>query len=167
MRNSIPILIIALGFILVSSSANAFDYKDWVPLLPESINGMEQKGEPEGMNMEKSGQSWSVLRQEYYDANGNNFRLSIVTGSNSPGIRKFEAMQKFNMETGEKEVKTLEVSGYKAVLEFNKKGGKSNLLIAAQDQTLVIIDSACFDNKNDLISLAKDLPLSEIADSVN
>ncbi len=167
MRKSIPILIIVLGFILASSSANAFHYKNWIPLLPESIGGMEKQGDPSGMNMEKSGQSWSALRQEYSDADGNDLRLSIFTGSDSPGIRKFETMQKFNMETGEKEVKTLEVSGYKAVLEFNKKGGKSNLLIAAQDQTLVIIDSASFDNKNDLISLADDIPLSKISDSVN
>lgn len=165
MRKYIKILIIALSLIFVSTAANAFDYKDWIPLLPESIDGMEKQGDPAGMNMEKSGQSWSALRQEYSDTDGNSFRLSIVTGSNSPGIRKFETMQKFNMETGEKEVKTLEVSGYKAVLEFNKKGGKSNLLIAPKDQTLVIIDSASFENKDDLISLADDVPLSEIEDS--
>ena len=167
MYKFIKLLTIAASLLIVSTAANAFDYKNWIPLLPGSIDGMEKQGDPSGMNMEKSGQSWSVLRQEYSDANGKNMRLSIVTGSNSPGIRKFETMQEFNMETEEKEVKTLEVSGHKAVLEFNKKGDKSNLLIGAQDQTLVIIDSASFDNKNDLISLAEKLPLSEIADSVN
>lgn len=166
MRKYITALMFALSLIIVSTAANAFDYKNWIPLLPESISGMEQQGEPEGMNMAQGEQSWSTLRQEYSDADGNHIRLSIVTGSNSPGIRQFETMQKFNMETAEKEVKTLDVSGYKAVLDFNKKGGKSNLLIAAQDQTLVIIDSASFDNKNDLISLADDIPLGKISDSV-
>ncbi len=46
MRKSIPILIIVLGFILASSSANAFDYKNWIPLLPENIGGMEKQGDP-------------------------------------------------------------------------------------------------------------------------
>ena len=71
MRKSIPTLIIILGFLLVSSAANAFDYKNWIPLLPESIDGMEKHGEMEGMNREKGGQSWSVLRQKYSDEDGN------------------------------------------------------------------------------------------------
>lgn len=118
------------------------------------------------MNMEDSGQSWSSLRQKYSDGDGNNVRLSIVTGSDAPGIREFKAMQKFNMETREKKVKTMNVSGYKSVLDFNKQGGQSNLLIAVQDKTLVVIDTKSFDDENDIISLADDVPLSDIEDSV-
>ncbi|MGM0611709.1 MAG: hypothetical protein ACQES5_11595 [Thermodesulfobacteriota bacterium] len=167
MRKNIGIFMAALSLTMVSTTANAFDYQDWIPLLPESMGGIEKQGDPSGMNMEKGGQSWSALRQKYSDGDGNDIRLSIITGSNAPGIRKFETMKKFNMETEEKEVKTLETSGYKAVLEFNKEGGKSNLLIAVQEKTLVIIDSASFDNKDDLVSLTNDVPLSEIEDSVN
>ncbi|MCF8094481.1 MAG: hypothetical protein K9J79_03880 [Desulfobacteraceae bacterium] len=167
MRKYITISMIALSFVLASSSANAFDYKNWIPLLPENISGMEKQGDPSGMNMEKSGQSWSALRQEYSDADGNDIRFSIVTGSNGPGIKEFETMQQFNMETPEKNVKTLDIAGHKAVLELNKKGGKSNLLISAQEETLVVIDTTSFDNEDDIISLADDVPLSEIADSVD
>lgn len=167
MRKYITASMLAFGLIIFSTAANAFDYKDWVPLLPQSISGMEQQGEAEGMNMAQGEQSWSTLRQEYADEDGKHIRLSIVAGSNSPGIKQFQTMQKFNMETEEKEVKTLEVSGYKAVLEFNKKGGQSNLLIAPQEQTLVIIDSTSFDNKKDFISLAENIPFSKIANAVN
>jgi len=167
MHKYITIFMIAISLIIVSTAANAFDYKNWIPLLPESIGGIEKHGDPSGMNMEKSGQSWSLLRQKYSDAEGNNIRLSIVTGSNAPGIRKFETMQQFNMETPEKNIKTLDIAGHKAVLELNKKGGKSNLLILAQEKTLVVIDTASFDNEADIISLAEDVPLSKIADSVN
>ena len=167
MHKSIIILITVLGFILASTAANALDYNDWIPLLPESIGGMEKQGDPEGINMERSGEAWSSVTQGYSDAEGNDARLKIVTGSDAPGIKEFQAMQKVSFENSEVEVKTLEISGYKAAIEFDKKGGKSHLLIAPQEETLVIIDSAAFDNKNDLISLADDIPLSEIADSVN
>ncbi len=163
----VTIFVIALGFILASSAANAFDYKNWVPLLPENIGKMIKQGDPEGMNIEKGGQAWSSLRQKYSDTNGNNIRLSIVSGTNAPGIREFKTMQQFNMETQERKVKTQDVEGYKAVLDFNKMGGKSHLLIAVQDETLVIIETTSFDSENDLVSLADDIPLSEIADSIN
>lgn len=167
MRKSVTILMIALGFIIASSAASAFDYRDWVPLLPESINGMDKQGTPEGINMEKSGETWSTLRQKYADAEGKNLRLSIVTGSDAPGIKRFKTMEKLNMETPKRKVKTLEIAGHRAVLDLNKKGGKSNLLIAPQDKILVIIATASFDSEKDLVSLADDVPLSEIADSVN
>lgn len=166
MRKYITIFMIALGFILTSSAANAFDYKEWIPLLPESIGGLDKQGEPEGMNMEQSGQSMSTLKQEYSDGNGNDARLTIVTGTNAPGVREFKTLQKFNMETGERKVKTLEISGHKAVLDFNKKGGRSSLMIAARDKTLVVIETRSFNTEDALISMGNDVPLSEIADSV-
>lgn len=167
MRKSLTILMIALGFILASSAASAFDYRDWVPLLPESIGGMDKQGDPEGINMEKSGESWSTIKQRYSDAEGKNIRLSIVTGSDAPGIKKFKTMETLDMETPKRKVKTLDIAGYKAVLDLNKKGGKSNLLIAPRDKIIVIIDTTSFDNEKALVSLANEVPLSEIADSVN
>lgn len=167
MRKYMTVLMIVLGLFLGSSAANAFDYKDWIPLLPESIDGMEKQGNPEGMNMEKGGQSWSSLAQNYSDAQGKDLRLVIVTGSDAPGLRQFETMQKFNMETEEKKVKTVQVSDYKGVLKFNKKGGNSSLLVAVQDESLVIIETSSSESEDELVSLADDVPLSEIADSVN
>ncbi|MCF8035777.1 MAG: hypothetical protein K9K62_02770 [Desulfobacteraceae bacterium] len=166
MRKYITVFLIAVSFILASSAANAFDYQDWIPLLPESIGGLDKQGEPEGMNMEKSGQSMSTLKQEYSDGSGNDARLTIVTGTNAPGVREFKTLQKFNMETDKRKVKTLDISGHKAVLDFNKKGGRSSLMIAARDKTLVVIESRSFDTEDALISMGKDVPLSKIADSV-
>ena len=87
--------------------------------------GWTNRGTPDGMNMEKIGQSWSVLKQNYSDEKRNNARLTIVTGTNTPGLREFKTMQNFNMQSGTREVKTLEVSGYKVVLDLNKQGGKA------------------------------------------
>ena len=166
MRKYITVFLIAVGFILATSAANAFDYKKWLPLLPESIGGLDKQGEPEGMNMETSGQSMSTLKQEYSDGSGNDARLTFVTGTNAPGVREFKTLQQFNMETGERKVKTLEISGHKAVLDLNKKGGRSSLMIAARDKTLVVIETSAFDTEDALISMGNDVPLSKIADSV-
>ncbi|MBS3809383.1 MAG: hypothetical protein KGY38_04430 [Desulfobacterales bacterium] len=81
MRKYITVFLIAVGFVLASSAANAFDYKEWIPLLPESIGGLDKQGEPEGMNMEKSWQSWSILKQQYSDGSGNDVLLSGIADS--------------------------------------------------------------------------------------
>ncbi|MFP4531945.1 MAG: DUF4367 domain-containing protein [Desulfobacterales bacterium] len=166
MRKSVSIFMIVLGFIFASSATNALDYRDWVPLLPESIRGLDKHGEPEGMNMEKGSQSWATLKQQYADEEGKALRVSIVTGTDAPIMKKFETLQRFNMETAEKNVKTTEISGHKAVLSLHKKGGKSNLMIAAQKNTLVIIETASFDSEKALVSLAEQVPLADIADSI-
>ncbi|MFO8091419.1 MAG: hypothetical protein R6U13_16385 [Desulfatiglandaceae bacterium] len=160
------ILILSLYFLLASSIAHAVEYQGWIPLLPENIGGLEKSGEPSGMNMEQGGEAWSVLEQHYTDHNGSRLELRIVSGSTSPGMKAFESMKKFRVETPEKEVKTLKVSGYKAVLDLNKKGGKSNLLIPVHDETIVIISTDSFGSQEDIASLAGDVPLSDIADSI-
>lgn len=151
--------------LLAAPAANAIDYNDWIPLLPENIGGLDKQGETDGMNMEQSGQNWSALEQKYSDNGDNQVQLRIVSGSDAPGIREFEAMQKFSMENEKKEVKTLDVSGRKAVLELNKKGGKSNLMVSAGQQTIVILSTSSFDSEKDITSLADDVPFDKIADT--
>lgn len=160
------IIIFVLAFIFMPFPGHAFDYNNWILLLPDTIAGLNKQGDPEGMNMERGGESWSVLKQQYADDAGNDIDLSIVTGPNAPGIEQFESMQQFSAETAKKKVETLEISGYKSVLNLDKTGGKSSLLIAVQDQTLVIFETASFDSEDSLISLADDVPLSEIGDAV-
>lgn len=160
------LILFVFGFVFLPFLTHASDYNNWVALLPDTISGLTKQGDPDGMNMERSGESWSALKQQYADAAGNDIKLSIVTGSNAPGIKQFESMQQFSMETAERKVDTLEISGYKSVLNLDKTGGKSSLLIAVQDQTLVIFETASFDSENSLVSLADDVALSEIGDAV-
>lgn len=167
MRNRLAAFVIALSFLAVSSTANALDYESWVPLLPESIDGMKKEGAPQGLNTEKGGQAWSVLRQEYSGAEGGGARLSIVAGSQAPGITEFRKLQQLNMETKDKIVRSTNISGYKAVINLDKKGGMSHLFIAVKDNTVVIIDTAIVNNEEGLTSLADDIPLSEIKESTN
>ena len=166
MRKYLAVLLIVFGLVLASSAVNAFDYKDWMPLLPDSIAEMEKQGDPDGMNMEKGGQSWSTISQKYSDGQENNAQLTIVTGSDAPGMKKFNTLHRFSGETGKRKVKTLDISGHKAVLNLDKKGGSNSLLIQAQENTMVIINTSSFDSENGLVSLAEDIPLAEIADAV-
>ena len=43
--------LVALVLLLVPAIASALDYKVCLPLVPETLNNMSQKGDPGGMNM--------------------------------------------------------------------------------------------------------------------
>lgn len=167
MRNSLPFLVLALTFLAVSSTAHALDYENWTPLIPDTMGGLEKQGDPKGMNSEKGGQAWSVLRQDYSGEEGAKARISIVAGSEAPGLTRFKKMRQFNMETEENVVRSTEIAGYKAVVNLDKQGGKSHLYIAVTDNAVVIIDTAVVDNEDDLVSLADDIPLSDIAEATD
>lgn len=153
--------ILCLAFLI--PSAYAADYKDWIPLLPERIGGQKKVGEPNGANMESSGESWSTLEQKYSNGSGESVTVTVVSGAMAPQVRQFQAMQQVTMETEEKFVETLEVSGNDAILELHKGGGKGTLLVAPQQTTVVIIQTSSAESKEDLISLANDVPFSDIS----
>lgn len=162
MYKHLTVIALALVLLLGASTASALDYKAWVPLLPESISGLDKAGEPNGANMEKSGESWATVQQDYSDGSGEEVTLTIVAGGMSPQLQQFRAMKQFTMETGEKLVKTLKVSGYESILELKKQKKSGTLFIHVKKKTIVIIESNSVKNKDALISMADDVPLSDI-----
>ena len=82
MYTKVRIILISICFLLVSVSVYATDYKQWIPLLPETLGGLAQSGKPEGVNMEMGGQSWSSLQQKYSN-NSENISMMIVSGYHS------------------------------------------------------------------------------------
>ena len=80
-------------------------------MLPESIGGLNRSGEPSGVNMEQRGQEWAALEQEYTDDRGKDLKLRIVSGPTAPGMKEFNTMKQFTVDTPQRKVKTLEISG--------------------------------------------------------
>ncbi|MFP4213843.1 MAG: hypothetical protein ACLFRL_07005 [Desulfohalobiaceae bacterium] len=158
----LPIMVCLL-VVLGVFAASAADYQDWVPLLPANISGLDKSGSPDGANLEQSGRSWSFMHQDYADDAGNNIRLSVVGGDSAPQMQQFQSMQQLSMETEDRIVKSEEVSGFKAFFEFHKTESKGTLMIAANDQTLVIIEADPVADANKLVSLGDEVPLQDIA----
>lgn len=148
---------------LLMSTAYGANYKNWIPLLPESLNGLEKSGKPNGTNVKSEGETWSTLEQMYSNGSGKKIRLTIVNGTPSPEVRQFQDMKQFAMETDEKFLEKVDVSGHEGVLELYKKGGEGTLLISIREKTTVVLHANSIESKEALMALAGDLPLSEIA----
>jgi hypothetical protein len=113
--------------------------------------------------MKMSGQSWSSLQQNYTDNSNKRASLTIVSGVIAPQAQAFQAMSQMQMETQDQIIKTVNVSGYKAVLQLNKANKSGGLMISLGEQTLVVIEGEPITNEGELTSLAKEVPLKDIA----
>jgi hypothetical protein len=163
MKSKGKIILMATCLLLVSVWVDATDYKGWLPLIPETLGNLAKSGDPDGINMEMSGQSWSSLQQNYTDNSEKRASLTIVSGVIAPQAQAFQAMSQMHMETPDQIVKTINVSGYKAVFQLNKANGNGGLMISLGEQTLVVIEGKPITNEGELTALAKDVPLKEIA----
>ena len=157
------IILMATCLLLVSVWVDATDYKGWLPLIPETLGGLAKSGDPDGINIEMSGQSWSSLQQNYTDNSNKRASLTIVSGVIAPQAQAFQAMSQMQMETQDQIIKTVNVSGYKAVLQLNKANKSGGLMISLGEQTLVVIEGEPITNEGELTSLAKEIPLKDIA----
>ncbi len=165
MYTKVRIILISICFLLVSAPVYATDYKQWIPLLPETLGGLAQSGKPDGVNMEMGGQSWSSLQQKYSN-NSENISMMIVSGTIAPQAQAFQMMSQFQMETETEVIKALKVSGHKALFQLNKVENKGVLMISANEQALVILEAMSIADEKQMIKLSKDIPLEEIAASL-
>ena len=154
---------LAVCLLSISVAVGAADYKGWLPLVPNTLGGLPRAGEPDGINMEMGGQSWSSLQQEYSNKSNERISLTIVSGIAAPQAQAFQAMSQMQMETQDQIVKTLEVSGYKSVFQLSKADKNGSLMISVNQQTVVVIEAEPITSESKLVSLAKEVPLQKIA----
>lgn len=156
------LILIGICLLLLAGAVGAEDYKNWIPVLPDTVGGMAGAGKPDGMNMESDGQKWCMLHQQY---GGNQSEkqvdLTLVWGGAAPFMANFQMMSKFEMETEEQVTKSVEVSGYKGVINLEKADQRGTLMLALDKETIVILEAAPTTKADQLFSVAKKLPLDK------
>lgn len=159
-------VLVVLSVLLLPLAAGAFDYKAWFPLLPRTLGNMAPSGEPDGMNMDMSGQKWSSLNQEYTSRDGKKTaQLSVIAGQMAPQVQGFQSMaaMNMNMETGDQIMKTVTVSGKKSMLTLDKQSKTGTLMIPVQKDMIVALTLEPATSESELTSLAQQIPLSKFA----
>jgi hypothetical protein len=157
------ILLLSVFLLSISVAVGATDYKSWLRLIPNTLGGLARSGEPDGMNMEMGGQSWSSLHQEYSNKSEKRISLTIVSGIVAPQAQAFQSMSHMQMETQDQVVETVKVSGYKSIFQLNKADKNGSLMISVNQQTLVIIEAEPITSEKELLPLAEEVPLEKIA----
>jgi hypothetical protein len=164
-RNGLIVMIgICVVVLLIGATVGAADYKSWIPLLPKTVSGLPQAGEPDGMNMESEGQKWSMLHQRYAgDNTDQSVEVTFVSGGGAPFVANFQMMSKMEMETEEQIMKTVEVSKYKGLINLEKKEKRGTLMVGLTESKMIVVEVDPANEEKDLISAAVDLPLEEFA----
>lgn len=164
MKIKYRIVLVSVCLLLISVTASASDYKDWIPLLPETVGEMQRSGKPDGMNMEMGGEKWSSLHQNYSADNGEkSVELTIVEGKGAPPLANFQMMSAMKMETEDQIVKTLDVFGYKGLFNLEKKKKSGTLMISLSEEMLVVLEAEPITKEEEILKLAEQLPLAKFA----
>jgi hypothetical protein len=159
-------LLLILSLVLMPAVAGAFDYKAWLPLLPPTLGDMALSGQPDGMNMDMSGQKWSSLNQEYKSRDGKKTaQFLVVAGQMAPQVQGFQSMaaMNMNMETSDQIIKTVTVSGKKSMLTLDKQSKSGTLMIPVKQDMVVGLTLEPAASASDLTSLAQQMPISKFA----
>ena len=159
-------VLVVLSVLLIPLAVGAFDYKAWAPLLPRTLGDMAPSGEPDGMNMDMSGQKWSSINQEYTSRDGKKTaQLSVVGGQMAPQVQGFQGMaaMNMNMETGDQIIKTVTVSGKKSMLTLDKQSKTGTLMIPVEKDMIIALTLEPATSESELTSLAQQIPLSKFA----
>ena len=156
-------ILLGVFLLVVPAALGAADYKNWLPLLPKTLGGLARSGEPDGMNMEMSGQAWSSLRQEYSGGGSKDISLTVVSGMGAPHVQSYQMMSNMKMETQDEVIKTIDVAGYKAIFQLDKNDKNANLIILVSEATIVAIEAGGITSETEMVRLAKELPLDTFA----
>lgn len=157
--------VLILGLLLVPAIASALDYKVWLPLVPETLDDMSRKGDPEGMNMEISGQKWASLCQEY-SGGEKSLNFCIFAGM-APQVMQYQSLFAMNMsmETPEQVMKTITVSGHNVLLILEKKEGNGTAVINLDNSLIAVLNVEYLITEEETTKLVETLPLSELKDT--
>ncbi|NIS68692.1 MAG: hypothetical protein GTO12_06975 [Proteobacteria bacterium] len=114
--------------------------------------------------MDMSGQKWSSLQQQYSAGDGSkSVELIIVGGKGAPQLANFQMMSAMKMETEDQIVKTLDVFGYKGLINLAKKEKSGTLMISLSKEMLVVLDAKPITKEEEILKLAEQLPLAKFA----
>jgi len=155
-------IFMGIGILMLAVTADAANYKNWIPVVPETIDGCAKSGEPKGVNMESGGEAWSSLQQEYADEDKKEITLTIVSGA-SPHIQQFKQMSMVQAENETQVIQSVDVSGHDGIVQLKKKEDSGVLYTMVGEKTLVAIQAEPATSQDKLLSLADEVPLEEIA----
>jgi len=158
-RILIPIIIFAMSF---PAGSFAFDYKSWVPFIPSELGGLKKNGKPEGMNMEMNNEKWSSLTQTYGGEDSDKeTTFTIVCGTNASQMQHFKGIPKMKIETEDQIMTDITISGRGGFLILDKEEKSGYLMILLDDRLLVTVEMQDCDDKEKLLSTAKQIPFDK------
>jgi hypothetical protein len=159
-------VLLTLTLIVSPIGVFAFDYNAWIPNLPKKLGNMLPTGTPDGMNMDSGGQKWSSLNQEYKSQDGKKTaNLAVIAGKMAPQVMGFQSMlaMNMNMETNDQVIKTVTVSGKKAVVVLDKQEKSGTLTIPVKPDTILALTLDPASSTNELITMAQSIPIAVFA----
>jgi len=125
----------------------AADYKDWLPYLPDKLDGLKATSKGEGVNINADELSVSSL-SKIYGGGDKKITISIMHDAGQQNTPLTEFVEKTIMETKDLIYKTVKLQGFGAIFQYNKNGNDVIAIITVSLKSASVVTIAIIDNKD-------------------
>jgi hypothetical protein len=154
-------IILASVLLLAPYAVAAPDCKTWLPLLPETFDGLLRLGQPRVDSVEDGSCQVIQLYLNIKDFRG--ATITIAQGEHSEIMASYEIMVAL---AGKASTVTWEtISGQKTVAYLGKEDKKCSLYFSPRKDVLLILDADSITSKDEMLRLGKLLPLAKLAET--
>lgn len=155
---------VVLLLLLATSLCQAADYKQWLPLLPESAMGIPRSGDPEGTNVTMNDMENSSLTVRYRDGE-RSAEIMLIHDSSRSLIMPFEMVRDMRVETPEEIHLPTTLEGYQAIYQLDRPGNQTALIVILSPTMLIHVSFQPAPEKAALMKFVAGLPLKKLAAS--
>ena len=140
---SIVFMLALMTMSIVHGQDKAVDYKTLQEKIPSSIKGYSQDGDPDGMNMDMNGMSWSSATRQFINGD-KSLTITIIDYHGAVNMYNGFAMawgNSMHFENDESIGGTTTVDGFMGVENYDKRDKSSSLVLGVHDRYYVSIEA--------------------------
>lgn len=160
--NSKQLLFCALVLFFHVGTSWAVDYKEWIPYIPDEMDGLKAEPRKDGMNMEMGGQKTSSLTVTYVDG-AKQSKVSIMHSGDPGMVEGQRAIGSMSMETPDFVMKPVEIEGFKGSYHDDKQSKRVQIMLFLSDNALLIFDADGGKDEKHYTGLVKKINLKKIS----
>ncbi|WP_455220895.1 hypothetical protein [Kaarinaea lacus] len=139
----------------------AVDYKEWIPFIPDEMDGLKAQSKKDGMNMEMDGQKTSSLTVTYSEGVKQS-KVSVMYSGDPGMIEAQRSMGSMSLETPEFVMKPIEIEGFKGSYHDDKKSKRVQIMLFFNDNALLIFEADGGKDEKHYAGLVKKINLKKI-----
>lgn len=153
-----------LGICLCSYHCYADDYKIWLQIMPNTLDGLTAHPDPMGMNSEVNGRTTALLIYEYGDIK---YSISVTLNSDTDTESSREPLAQ--TPEGEMPTETFKktmVDGNFTALDDDKEQHLSRATIFIKNKGIITIETKPEVGIDRLVGIARQLPVKGLANAM-
>ena len=160
----IKLLTPTLVLLLTPCVSWAVDYKDWLPLIPDTLDGLTVSAKDEGENLDLGVMNMSNFSRQYGEGD-KQINISIMYESSGEQIKAQNARTQKNIKLAELVQKRITIQGFESVYDHNKSVPYQRITVFLNDKAVISFGVFGLNEEKHFFELANKINFRKINDT--